>query len=408
MTIKKFTGKTEEDAKAKASAELGSNCVIMNVRIIKPKGLFRIFKSNTFEVTAAIEDENQKQEGLQQMGRINLAADEKIDVSTLLEKAEREAKSYHKEEPVTDTNVLEERLDSLQTLLERKLSVEKEEQPNTISEKQEEKSLYTDESLKYIKMIYRTLLDGEMNEVYINQLVGELDKIIQKSTSIDYLLSSVYQKMILKLGQAKTIDLSGPKPKVIFFIGPTGVGKTTTIAKVASKMRVENNKKIALLTADTYRIAAAEQLRTYANILDTPLTILYSKEELNQVITKFKDCDAILIDTAGFSHKNEKQRQDIKELIACLDSKYQKEVFLVLSATTKYRDLIEIVDSYKEIAAYKLLFTKLDETDRYGNIYNIKMYTGAELSYTTNGQNVPDDIELCDTQKLVKFLLGGK
>ena len=110
----------------------------------------------------------------------------------------------------------------------------------------------------------------------------------------------------------------------------------------------------------------------------------------------------------GFSHKNEEQREDIKKLVNGLDLKYEKEVYLVLSATTKYKDLMEIVDIYREIAEYKIIFTKLDETTSFGNILNIRLYSGADLSYMTNGQSVPDDLEVFNTQMVVKQLLGGK
>ena len=197
------------------------------------------------------------------------------------------------------------------------------------------------------------------------------------------------------------------KPKVVFFIGPTGVGKTTTIAKIASKYKVEYNKSVAFITADTYRIAATEQLQVYANILEAPMAIVYTSEELNENLEKFSEYDLIFVDTAGFSHKNEKQRKDMKQLLAGVDESYSKDVYLVLSATTKYKDLLDIVDTYHEISDYKLIFTKLDETTTYGNILNIKLYSGAELSYVTNGQDVPDDIEVFQTQKIVKQLLGG-
>ena len=164
----------------------------------------------------------------------------------------------------------------------------------------------------------------------------------------------------------------------------------------------------SFLTADTYRIAAAEQLRTYANILNEPFTIIYSAEEMNQAIANVEDYDLVLVDTAGFSHKSESQRKDIKELIDSVDEAYDKSVYLVLSATTKYRDLLDIIDIYKEISEFKIIFTKLDETSTYGNLLNVKLYSDAELSYITNGQNVPDDIEIFDTQKIVKNLLGGK
>ena len=155
-------------------------------------------------------------------------------------------------------------------------------------------------------------------------------------------------------------------------------------------------------------IWAAEQLRTYANILDTPLTVIYSSEEMNAAIERVKDYDLVLVDTAGFSYKNEDQRKDMRNLIESLDDKYEKDVYLVLSATTKYRDLMEIVDKYHEISDYKIIFTKLDETSSYGSLLNIRMYSGADVSYVTTGQNVPDDIEIFQSQKIVKQLLGGR
>jgi flagellar biosynthesis protein FlhF len=128
---------------------------------------------------------------------------------------------------------------------------------------------------------------------------------------------------------------------------------------------------------------------------------------MNDAIVKFSDYDLIFVDTAGFSHKNALQREDMKRLLQGINVDYDREVYLVLSATTKYKDLLEIVDIYRELADYKLIFTKLDETTTYGNLLNVRIYSGADLSYTTYGQNVPDDIEVFDTQKIVKQLLGG-
>ena len=173
-------------------------------------------------------------------------------------------------------------------------------------------------------------------------------------------------------------------------------------------MKMDQGKKVAFLTADTYRIAATEQLRTYANILDAPLTIIYSPQEMNPAIERVKAYDLVLVDTAGFSHKSDAQREDTRALIESLDPKYEREVYLVLSATTKYKDLLEIVDIYHEMTSYKLLFTKLDETTSYGNLLNVKLYSGEDISYVTTGQNVPDDIEVFHTQRIVKQLLGGK
>lgn len=417
MTINKFQGKTEEEAIAKAKQEFGENAVIMNVKEVKPKGLFRAFKNSTYEVTAAMEEKEQfvnPKRALQNTKKlhdsINLSADEKIDIPKPEAKPDfRELiqktmpNSSRMQEP--EEKKIELRLDDLSNRIEESLARtpkgEKPEAENSVKEKP------SSEEFHFVRILYSTLLKNEVNEKYVNQILDEIEKFIRPGNSVDMILSNVYQKLILRFGQPKTIDLSGSKPKILFFVGPTGVGKTTTIAKIASKYKVEYDKKVAFITADTYRIAATEQLQVYANILDAPMAIVYSQAELNDSIAKFEDYDLVFVDTAGFSHKNEKQRNDMKTLLGGVSEEYNKEVYLVLSATTKYMDLLDIVDSYREIADYKLIFTKLDETTTYGNLLNIKLYSGADLSYTTNGQNVPDDIEVFDTQKIVKKLLGG-
>ena len=417
MTINKFQGKTEEEAIAKAKQEFGENAVIMNVKEAKPKGLFRAFKNSTYEVTAAMEEKEQfvnPKRALQNTKKlhdsINLSADEKIDIPKPEAKPDfRELiqktmpNSSRMQEP--EEKKIEQRLDDLSNRIEESLARtpkgEKPEAENPVKEKP------SSEEFHFVRILYSTLLKNEVNEKYVNQILDEIEKFIRPGNSVDMILSNVYQKLILRFGQPKTIDLSGSKPKILFFVGPTGVGKTTTIAKIASKYKVEYDKKVAFITADTYRIAATEQLQVYANILDAPMAIVYSQAELNDSIAKFEDYDLVFVDTAGFSHKNEKQRNDMKTLLGGVSEEYNKEVYLVLSATTKYMDLLDIVDSYREIADYKLIFTKLDETTTYGNLLNIKLYSGADLSYTTNGQNVPDDIEVFDTQKIVKKLLGG-
>ncbi len=423
MTINKFQGKTEAEAVEKAKKEMGQDVVIMNVKQIKPKGLFASFKPMTFEVTAAVEEKERFSNPISALHAqqklhesMNMVADEKINMPTMnaafpnyMQKPAAEAPVMPKEQPVLvpsenkeERNHLEARLDSLQTLLEKKLPRE-EKKPV-----EEEPSTAPGEEFKFLKMVYGILLDNEIDEKYVNEIMAEAEKVNRRGSSVDLILSNIYQKMILKFGNPKPIELTAGIPKVVFFIGPTGVGKTTTIAKIASRFKVEQGKKVAFLTADTYRIAAAEQLRTYANILDMPLTVVYTPDEMNAALERLQDYDLILVDTAGFSHKNETQRVDTKRLIEELAGDFEKEVCLVLSATTKYKDLLDIADIYHEIADYKLIFSKLDETSTYGNLLNVKLYSGADISYVTTGQNVPDDMEIFPTQKIVKMLLGGK
>lgn len=416
MTINKFQGRTEEEAIEKAKQEFGENAVIMNVKEVKPKGLFRAFKNSTYEVTAAMEEKEQfvnPKRALQNTKKlhdsINLSADEKIEIPKPDAKPDfREMiqkSAANQQMPVQEEKKIEQRLDDLSNRLEE--SLVRTPMGEKKSEETSAKEKPASEEFHFVRILYSTLLKNEVHEKYVNQILDEIEKLIRPGNSVDMILSNVYQKLILRFGQPKTIDLSGNKPKVLFFVGPTGVGKTTTIAKIASKYKVEYDKKVAFITADTYRIAATEQLQVYANILDAPMSIVYTQDEMNDAIAKFAEHDLVFVDTAGFSHKNEKQRNDMKALLGGVNEEYNKEVYLVLSATTKYADLLDIVDSYREIADYKLIFTKLDETTTYGNLLNIKLYSGADLSYTTNGQNVPDDIEVFDTQKIVKKLLGG-
>ncbi len=417
MTINKFQGKTKEEAIEKARTEFGPNAVIMNVKEVKPKGFLSVFKSPTYEVTAAIEDKTNIANPMSalmpqvQLSNINLSADEKIEIPQPQRTPEREMRAPFSqtmaqmtqkaaEQPLSDERQIKERLDSLSDMLEQKLAA-------PVQEENIRKSASAEE-LNFIRILYSTLIKNEVSEKYVNQILDEVEKFIRPGNNVDLILPNIYQKLILKFGQPKTIELSGKKPNVVFFVGPTGVGKTTTIAKIASKYKVEYNRKVAFITADTYRIAATEQLRVYANILDAPMSIVYTVDEINEAVEKYMDYDLIFVDTAGFSHKNEQQREDMKKLLQGVNEKYRREVYLVLSATTKYNDLLDIVDIYHEISDYKLIFTKLDETSSYGNLLNIRLYAGADLSYVTTGQNVPDDIEVFDTQKIVKQLLGGR
>ena len=403
MIIKKYQAKTEADAVEQAKKELGAGVVIMNVRNVKKKGLFALFRSKQVEVTVALEDDVER--GMQRREPL------KSQAATLLaEPARRESAPVANRdilpeftEEAGNGKALEEKLDSLQNFLAEKLKEPEEEKKEADTEEGEDS-----ESVVFMKLLYNTMLENEVNEKYANQIIDEIEKNSKTNLPMDQVLAGVYQKMILKFGKPVTITPAENGPKMLFFVGPTGVGKTTTIAKLASYFRVEEKKKVALLTADTYRIAAVEQLRTYANILDVPFRVIYSAEEALAALQDLHDYDYIMVDTAGHSHHNEVQRENMNQFIHSVDGKVEKEVFLVVSATTKYRDLINIAETYMDMTDYRLIFTKLDETTALGNLLNLKLYTGAALSYVTCGQNVPDDIEKFNPQKTVKLLLGGK
>lgn len=398
MIIKKYTAKTEDDAVNAAKKDLGNGIVIMNVKAVKPSGLFRFFKSNQVEVTVALEEEKEK-----------IAASKK-EKEVVAQKEEPRAAVRMNAEVKHPVDEIGQKLDSLQSLLEKQIQTKTEEEKPKEEEKEENiiQPKEEDKNARFMKLLHNAMVDNEVSEEYANQIMDGLEKNLNNNTTIEHLLSSIYQKTILKFGQPQGISKAENNPKVVFFIGPTGVGKTTTIAKIASRFCVEEKAKVALLTTDTYRIAAAEQLRTYANILEVPLQVIYTVDELKSAVEDFQSYDYILVDTTGHSHKNEEQKRAMFEFVNGLDEGIEKEIYLVLSATTKYNDMITIADTYSKNLDFKLIFTKLDETSCYGNLLNIRLRTGAQMSYVTCGQNVPYDIELFNPQQTVRILLGGR
>lgn len=408
MIIKKFVGKTEEEATEAAKKELGSGLVVMNVKTTKKKGFSGIFGGKQVEVTVALEEDSDSLKAV----RREAARTADPDTAKLEEgvRATQNAVSVMSE----SSQNIEKKLDSLQTMLVSRFqqeeaksdSSENEAAATTDNEGEKAPDNGSSEQDKFIRLLYNTMMENEVDEKYANQIMDDLEKNRKPNVPFDYILANVYQKMILKFGKAEGITPAAKGPKTLLFMGPTGIGKTTTIAKIASHFSVDQKKKVVLLTADTYRIAAAEQLRTYANILEAPFRVIYSEEEVKTAITDFRDYDYIFVDTAGHSHQNEELLEKMKQLLAAVNEAGESQTFLVLSATTKYRDLQRIAASYKEITDYQMIFTKLDETSSLGNLMNLRLCVEAPIAYVTFGQNVPDDIELFNPQKTVKSLLS--
>ncbi|HSR67162.1 MAG TPA: flagellar biosynthesis protein FlhF [Acidobacteriota bacterium] len=209
------------------------------------------------------------------------------------------------------------------------------------------------------------------------------------------------RQAVRRMVQTAPIDFE--KTRTAIFVGPTGVGKTTTIAKLAAVFALGEQKRVELITLDTYRIAAAEQLRTYADIIGVPIRVVSGIEELDRAIQEAsarRDC--VFIDTTGHSHK---QAEDMAALSSFLRRRSDIEKHLVLSITTKSDDLREIIEAFGEYAPDKLVFTKLDETSTYGSIAGEVILSGMPLSYLTNGQAVPDDIQVPTPQFVSELVI---
>ena len=201
---------------------------------------------------------------------------------------------------------------------------------------------------------------------------------------------------------AGPIQMTPGKLKAVALIGPTGVGKTTTIAKLAAHFSLVEGKKVALLTVDTYRIAAVEQLKTYSQIIDIPIGVAYSQAEILPAVAEFADFDLLLIDTAGRSQKNIMQVGELKALLESLNC----ETHLALSAPVKEEDMMEAVRRFSAARVDRILFTKLDETGSYGTLFNVAENAGIPISYVTSGQKVPEDIETANGRRFADLILG--
>jgi flagellar biosynthesis protein FlhF len=189
----------------------------------------------------------------------------------------------------------------------------------------------------------------------------------------------------------------------VALVGPTGVGKTTTIAKLAAIYRLREKCNVGLITVDTYRIAAVEQLRTYADIIDLPMQVVSTPREMRQAVRRLEGLDLILMDTAGRSPRDEIKIQELKSF---LTEAAADEVHLVLSSVGSIRSLELTAERFASVGTTGLIFTKLDEATGLGNLLTLLRSSGLPLSYLTNGQNVPDDIETADPQRMAQLVLA--
>ncbi|MCC0633019.1 flagellar biosynthesis protein FlhF [Clostridioides sp. ZZV15-6388] len=246
-----------------------------------------------------------------------------------------------------------------------------------------------------IDKICKNLLNLELNEEIVESIRTDLQEM--KFNGID--TSKNLVESLKKKIKIENPTINGK----IALVGPPGVGKTTTIAKLAAKLVFEENKKVGVITIDTYRIGAVEQLKIYTDIMNIPFKGVISPDEMELALDEMKDCDVVLIDTTGRGYKNSMQILEIKNLI---DKAETDNIHLVLNCTTRENDTKAIIDSYKNVNFKSLIITKLDETITYGSIFNIVNYAQKPISYITIGQNVPDDIIKPNEDKIIRLLLG--
>lgn len=408
MRVKRYEGSTMKDALDRVKQELGPDAVILEARRSRGRGLGALLsilgfgKAPVFEVLAAVDvDGDADSRGFQAVTWVP---------SPLAVQAEarKEAAVEAPAEAAT------------QTMAEPTMQVTT---PPRIPEVPPAPVISPSGPLATLRVLEREAevraraagLSPEMADLYAH--------LVSEDVAEDVAFAIVHQLGMDDGSQRETelfrewaceraadlVRMSGPiqivrdRRKVVAFIGPTGVGKTTTIAKIAAGFALFDKARVALVTADTYRIAAIEQIRSYAEIIGIPCEVVHSPKDMEQVLADLADYELVLIDTAGRSPNNPARMYELRNMI---DAAMPEEVHLVLSSTTRRRDLDNLMDRFAAVGFDRVILTKLDESMTFGAIFNVHAKCAKPFSYFTNGQSVPEDIETATQSHVAGMILA--
>ena len=252
--------------------------------------------------------------------------------------------------------------------------------------------------------LFTDLIEAEVDDDFARKLIEDVK---QHSTpaelaSIDKVRERSIELLLRQVRVTPAIQSNSDRRRVVALVGPTGVGKTTTIAKIAANLRLREKSRVGLITVDTYRIAAVDQLRAYAEIIDLPMEVVTTPREMREAVAKLAELDIVLIDTAGRSPQDGIQIQELK---AMLTEARTDEIHLVLSAVAHSKHLVRLVDRFRVVNPTSLLLTKLDEAMCWGNLLSVICSSQLPMSYTTHGQNVPKDIQPADPKRLLETVV---
>lgn len=467
MAIKRFTAETWEEALRMVRAEFGDDAVILHSKTYKDGGLLGVGSRPVFEITATNDTQlaQQKLNTAKDLSKTPLTAQAKQDYGQLLEKAYAIASARAEEggrmatgagnNPAPAPREQTQRVpimamaggpeerglaqgaggpagsrggggdDSRST--SSGLSTGGQRPGGGSADKQRIDALMHDvselkelvarlvtgnqgasvvEGSAAMQALFQRLLD---NDVSIERAREVITNVNRRLTGND-LDSPAALREAAQASIAEMVPIAGPlklganKTSVISLIGPTGVGKTTTLSKLAANLLIKDRYRVGFITIDTYRLGAAEQLRTLANVLDVPMKVVMSPSEMRTTIREMDQLEVIFIDTAGRSHRD---RLKMNELKTFLDAAAPDETHLCLAATTHPSHMLSALDHFGSLSVDKVILTKLDEAATYGPVLDVISSAGKPISYFTTGQDIPDDIELADARRLARLVLGA-
>ncbi len=423
MKIKKFVGRSFQEAFEQMKQELGPDAIILHSKKIKSSGGLDFLSGKPmYEITAGIDTPAKVEEPAALHG---LA--EEVAAPRPRATARAESRATYRPAPggsngrnATASRPVAQPTEEVVQAWE----LERQKMLSQLTQLSEIKDEITDikkvihqvaDFLKYSRMpalpetfkaLLKQLVDNDVNEDLAKAIV---QTVYSHTNATDYKKADIVRRNLLNLVQ-RMIKVGRPLeqvtrlPYVVALVGPTGVGKTTTIAKIAANLKLFYNRKVALVSADTYRIAAIEQLQTFANIANIPMSVAYSPQEIREAVHRYREKDIILIDTVGRSQKHD---QHLRELQKFVDAANPDEVHLVLSLTSSLRTLLDVVKRFQLLRPNRLIFSKLDEASQTGNIINVLYKHPLPVSYLTTGQTVPNDIVSADKGLLANLILKG-
>ena len=385
MTIRTYVGANEQEAVRQAVAELGKDALILNIQKVEPKGLWKMGVRQRVELQACASSD-----------RAPVRRRPPPPLPPDAEPRERLSKAYGVGTRAAsdlggEVKAVNERMDRLMEMMKEQARAQRRTGIPDLSQS--------------LQQAYAALLDREVAEPLARRLVNQVNEDLRGEELKNPLLvrGQLRQRVERMIRHSGPVGVPGDRPRIVALVGPTGVGKTTTIAKLATQARHVKRRKVGLITIDTYRMGAKEQLQQYADLLGIPLRVALTPGELRRAVQEMAQKDLVLIDTAGYSQKDLLKLSEVRTF---LEAARPDETHLVLSCNSHPGTLRHALEIYKALHIDRILLTKLDEAVAFGCILDIATAAEHPFSYVTQGQEVTEDIALGEPARMARLVLG--